>query len=52
MGLTVQTANTNVVNTEYAVRGEIVALANQLKEEGRKVGAEPRARARAPRDER
>jgi len=37
MTLTVETANENVVNTQYAVRGEIVQIANQLKSEGRKI---------------
>jgi alanine transaminase len=37
MTLTVGTANENVVNTQYAVRGEIVQIANQLKAEGRKI---------------
>ena len=37
MTLTVDTANENVVNTQYAVRGEIVQIAAKLASEGRKI---------------
>ena len=37
MTLTVDTANENVVNTQYAVRGEIVQIAAKLAAEGRKI---------------
>lgn len=37
MTLTADTANENVKNTQYAVRGEIVQIAAQLASEGRKI---------------
>ena len=37
MTLTVDTANDNVVKTQYAVRGEIVQIAAQLASEGKKI---------------
>ena len=37
MTLTVETANENVVNTQYAVRGEIVQIASKLASEGKKI---------------